>query len=34
LNLNLNQQKVPNSFPKNPEELKIGDWAYQVTTEK
>jgi len=33
-NLNLNQQKAPNKFPQNPEELKAGDWAYQVTAQK
>ncbi|MDR1976552.1 MAG: hypothetical protein LBQ18_06120, partial [Campylobacteraceae bacterium] len=34
LNLNLNQQKAPTKFPKNPEELQAGDWAYAVTAKK
>lgn len=34
LNLNLNQRKAQTKFPKNPEELKAGDWAYSVTAKK
>jgi hypothetical protein len=34
LNLNLNQQKAQPKFPKNPEELQAGDWAYSVTAKK
>ena len=34
LNLNLNQQKAASKFPKNPEELQAGDWAYAITAEK